>query len=108
MERSIPVQLHAFYDARGISALAFRCKHEEACRAQSPQFTTAQETYVGPDYESGRLPRLLFMSLDSGSLDANPASRTMEAVRRRVLAGEVSRLPKGKHWYETHDLALTL
>src|SRR5665213_1009431 len=108
MERSTAVQLHTFYDTKGISALAFRCRHQGACSAQSPRFITAQETYVGPDYEDGHLPRLLFMSLDSGSLDSDPASRTMEAVRRRVLSDDVSRMPKGKHWYETHDLALTL
>lgn len=100
-------QLREYYEAQGISALGFCCKHQTACKTQSPRFTAAQETYVGPDY-GNTVPRLVIMSLDSGSLDADPTTRTMDAVRRRVLAGDVHRLRKVNHWYQTHRLALTL
>ena len=100
-------RLREYYKAHGISALGFACQHQAACSAESPRFTTAQESFVGPDYGT-RLPRLVFLSLDSGRLDSNPAIKTMEAVRRRVLADDVHRMPKGKHWYQTHRLALDL
>jgi hypothetical protein len=71
-------------------------------------FTGPKETFVGPEYAASGLPRLVFLSLDSGSARTDPAMRTMEAVRRRELARDVQQLPKNKHWYLTHELALTL
>jgi hypothetical protein len=100
--------LRAYYAAQGIGAVAFRCPHLPECSSLSPRFTPATESYIGPEYESGTLPRLLFLSLDSGSGEADPTKRTLEAVRQRILADDVDSLPKGKHWYVTHELAWVL
>lgn len=69
-------ELHSYYDAHGIGARRFACLHRHQCAAESPRFTTAKEAYVGSEYEKGTLPRLLFLSLDSGSADAGPATKT--------------------------------
>jgi len=101
-------QLRAYYDANGISAVGFCCKHQAECSAGAPGFTAAKETFVGPKYITSGLPRLVFLSLDSGSGKSEPATRTMEAVQRRNLDRNFHELPKNNHWYQTHDLALTL
>jgi uracil-DNA glycosylase family 4 len=100
--------LRDFYDREGIAAERFRCRHEKACRGAGGTFTTAKESYVGLEYERGTLPRLLFLSLDSGSSNPVAAQRTLEAVRRHELAEHVDGLHKGKHWYLTHELAWVL
>ncbi len=102
---SVVNELRAFYDANRIGALSFNCKHRRSCSAASAVFIPAQETYVGPDYGARGLPRLLFLSLDSGHLDPDPNARTMEALQRRTIANDVYALPRGKHWYQTHALA---
>lgn len=101
-------RLNAFYESHGISPVGFRCPSLTACSADSPNFTTAKASFVGPAYEDGQLPRLLFLSLDSGSADPDPRQRTTKAVRRQNLATDVAALPKNKHWYRTHELALVL
>ena len=73
--------LHEYDDVHGIGSLSCACRHRDRCAAESPGFTTAKEAYVGPGYEAGTLPRLLFLSLDSGSADADPATKTLEANR---------------------------
>jgi hypothetical protein len=101
-------RLRVYYDEKGIGAARFRCAHETACRGAGGSFTTAKESFVGPEYERGNLPRLLFLSLDSGSGRPNPGDRTLQAVRAQELATDVNALPKGKHWYLTHELAFYL
>ena len=101
-------KLNAFYDSHGISPVGFRCTSRSTCSADSPDFTEAKASFVGPSYEARQLPRLLFLSLDSGSAHSNPWQRTAEAVRRQELATDVAALHKGKHWYRTHELALEL
>ena len=86
--------LKAYYEANGISALDFRCQHAYQCGADSPRFTAAKESYVGPEYEAGNGPRLLFLSLDSGSADVDPFARTLAAVRAQTLVRDVATLPK--------------
>jgi hypothetical protein len=81
--------LRNYYDERGIGALEFRCPHATSCRGAGGAFTTAKESFVGPEYEKGTLPRLLLLSLDSGSGHPRPADRTLEAVRRQELAERV-------------------
>lgn len=103
---NITNELEKYYKDCGISPLDFHCKHAEVCRGQNPDFTEANQAYVGTEYEKGTLPRLLFLSLDSGSNEPEPSRRTMAAVRyweeNHVI---VSDLPKARHWYETHDVA---
>ena len=101
-------KLNAFYDSHGISPVGFHCTSLSTCSADSPDFTEAKASFVGPSYEARQLPRLLFLSLDSGSAHCNPWQRTAEAVRRQELATDVAALHKGKHWYRTHELALEL
>jgi len=54
------------------------------------------------------LPRLLFLSLDSGSASQDPRDRTLKAVRRQNVECAVDDLPKQRHWYRTHELARAL
>ncbi|MDD2297747.1 MAG: uracil-DNA glycosylase family protein [Sphaerochaetaceae bacterium] len=69
-------------------------------------FTGPKSAYVSAGYERGELPRLLFLSLDSGSAEREPDKRLPEAVRRQEeIDCAVLSLPKGLHWYRTHELA---
>lgn len=63
---------------------------------------------MGPRYGEGTLPRLLFLSLDSGEGRRDPQQRTGEAVRRQALDCDVAALPKNRHWYRTHEMAWEL
>ena len=101
-------RLNAFYSSRGISPVGFRCPSRTVCSANSPHFTEAKASFVGPCYEERTLPRLLFLSLDSGSGRPDPQQRTVEAVRMRELARDVGALPRNKHWYRTHEMAFEL
>lgn len=101
-------KLTAFYESHGISPVDFRCPSRSVCSAHSPHFTEAKASHVGPLYESRHLPRLLFLSLDPGSVDPDPQQRTAEAVRCQNLATDVEALPKNKHWYRTHEMAFEL
>lgn len=65
-------------------------------------------SFVGPRYGRRSLPRLLFLSLDSGSGRSDPRERTAEAVRQRIVDCDVTALPKNKHWYRTHEMAFEL
>lgn len=97
--------LRQYYGACGISADHFHCKHQASCSAGHDGFVPAKEAYVGRAYEAGLLPRLLFLSLDSGSSEPQ---QTLEVVRLAEERRQIDRLPKGRHWYRTHQLALTL
>lgn len=103
-------QLSEYYKLKGISAIDFNCPHYHSCSATSPQtFTTAKEAFVSSGYVKHELPRIVFLSLDSGSAEKDPHLKTLESVRiweeekENVLA-----LPKNKHWYRTHELAYTI
>lgn len=100
--------LREYYDRHGIGAMSFSCPYSSSCSAGAPRFTTAKESFVGPEYERGTLPRLLFLSLDSGSADTEPSRRTLQAVRAHELNEDVDTLHKAQHWYLTHELALVL
>ncbi len=101
-------ELVSFYRRSGILSTSFSCEQHESCRGSCPSFTEAKSAYVGPDYEKGTLPRLLFLSLDSGSADGDPRQRTPEAVRLQEVTCDVGSLHRGKHWYRTHELAWVL
>ena len=60
---------------------------------------------VSKGYEQGVLPRLLFLSLDSGKDHENPELRLPLSVRKRMESVDVSSIPKNRHWYRTHVLA---
>ena len=101
-------RLTTFYDSHAISPVDFRCPSRAVCAANSPRFSEATASFVGPRYEEGTLPRLLFLSLDSGCGRSHPELRTAEAVRARELATDVDALPKNRHWHRTHELAHVL
>ena len=103
---SIPCDLYRYYEAQGILATHFTCPHHDECSKDSPCFTGPKAAYVGGRYEyahDARLPRLLFVSLDSGSAERNPTNRLPEAVRAQTIALCLG--PKTRHWYRTHELA---
>ena len=106
---NILTRLAAYYEAKGIApADPFRCRHVKECSTGSPLFTTAKASFVGSEYAKGNGPRLLFLSLDSGSAETDWRRRTIEAVQHHELQENVGALHKGKHWYLTHKLACVL
>jgi hypothetical protein len=103
-------QLSEFYKSKGISALEFKCPYFNSCSQFAPKtFTTAKEAFVSSGYVEHEYPRILFLSLDSGSASNDPKLKTLEAVRKQEECEQrVLFLPKNKHWYRTHELAFTL
>jgi len=101
-------ELRTYLDRNSIGAQSFACRYGPVCSSAGGTFTTAKESFVGPEYEKGTLPRLLFLSLDSGSAEADPRLKTLEAVRAQELTTDILTLPRGRHWYETHELAWVL
>lgn len=101
-------QLARYYKDNGILSTSFTCPHKEQCRGDSQKFTGPKSAFVSTGYEnkSGTLPRLLFLSLDSGSGDKDDRKRLPEALRQQEEKDrDVLALHKGKHWYKTHELA---
>ncbi len=109
MQAKILKTLQSYYEEQKIAAHGFDCPHRDECSTESPGFTEAKASYVGPLYgETAKLPRLLFLSLDSGSADEEPENRTLEGVRKWNVECDVERLPRNRHWYRTHELAQRL
>jgi len=102
--------LIAYYRKNGISAIGFNCPNYVSCsRDNTKLFTTAKEAFVSTGYVAHTLPRLAFVSLDSGSAVTDPSLKTLESVRLWEEEKEnVLMLPKNKHWYRTHELAYTI
>lgn len=97
--------LEKYYKKNGISAVNFNCKHYYDCKKDSLNFTKAKEATVGEEYEKGEIPRLLFISLDSGSAEKDPRRRTLEYNRKWQRLHHVYEWDQYKHWYKTHQLA---
>jgi len=98
--------LHRYYEGAGILATQFTCQHKVECRGSSASFTGPNSAFVGEHYEDAHrfgLPRLLFVSLDSGSGDPDSEKRLPHAVRS--WATEHCLGPKNRHWYRTHEHA---
>lgn len=106
---SIIDDVRCYYDEQNISPANFHCGHHADCKGDCETFTEAREPYIGRHYEGGTLPRLLFLSLDSGSSDAHPEKRTLKAVREwRETQCVIETCQESTHWYRTHELALRL
>ncbi len=91
-----------YYRENGIHSLRFRCQYKRACSSNSPNFTGPKSAFV-PDKYNDSFPRIAFLSLDSGDSVIDPHERTPKAVRRQEqIECKVTKLPKGRHWYETH------
>ena len=103
-------QLAGYYISKGISAIHFNCPYFRSCSRTAPQtFTTAKESFVSSGYVEHTLPRIVFLSLDSGSAEKDPTLKTLESVRKWEEEMEnIHMLPRNKHWYRTHELAYTI
>ena len=101
--------LTTYYRGQGILSTHFTCPHKAECEGDCTTFTGPKSAFVSTGYERHDLPRLLFLSLDSGSGDSDDRERLPEAVRRQgeldsdVLS--VKGRTKNHHWYRTHELA---
>lgn len=104
------IELNAYYIRHGISALDFHCPYFSSCSRKYPNtFTTAKESFVSSGYVDHKLPRIVFISLDSGSAETDPTLKTLERVRMWEEENQnVLGLEKNKHWYRTHELAYTI
>ena len=99
-------ELERYYYANGILSTAFNCSFKEQCSHDCDAFTGPKSAFVGSGYEGRSLPRLLFISLDSGSAETHDEKRLPAAIRQQEeIDLNVQRLHKGKHWYLTHELA---
>ena len=101
-------ELSQYYETNGISALKFSCPHYEECSRGCESFTKSKEAFVSTGYENQDLPRLLFISLDSGDADPKAKNRTLQKIREQEeFYFEISSLKDKQyaHWYRTHELA---
>jgi len=101
-------KLQTYYVANGICPLNFKCAHYSSCvsRAQNKQkFTKGHGIWIGTEYEKSKVPKLLFLSLDSGSAELDPNKRTMEAAREWNLKWLPGKGDKPRHWYRTQQFA---
>ena len=101
-------KLKKYHVDNAISPLNFNCKYFSSCvsKAQNKgKFTKGHGIWVGTEYEKGKVPKLLFLSLDSGSAELDPNKRTMEAAMKWNQAWLPGKGDKPKHWYRTHQFA---
>ncbi len=98
-------KLEKYYESNGILATTFTCEHKKSCRDSCTSFTGPKSAFVSDGYAKRLLPRVLFLSLDSGSAFRAANKRTPTAVRTQEEARNIGALPKNRHWYRTHELA---
>jgi hypothetical protein len=101
-------KLQKFHDENNISPLNFNCKHYNSCISKAENrknFTKGHGIWIGPEYEKGKVPKLLFLSLDSGSAELDPNKRTMGAAKEWNLKWLPGKGDKPRHWYRTHQFA---
>lgn len=102
------VELESMYRRQGILATDFACRYKSQCSAGCDNFSEAKSAFVSSGYASGKVPRLLFLSLDPGSTDKTlgPEARLPSQVREyEELNRDFAGLNKARHWYRTHQLA---
>jgi len=106
-------ELEKYYSEKGILSTNFTCA-KECWKGHEEKFTGPKSSYVGEEYEKGTLPRLLFLSLDSGDGTRNAENNLPDAIRKGVInyvfknRKEQKGSYKVKHWYRTHELAICL
>ena len=109
MAESMLDALTIYYQGEGILSTHFICPHKAECEGDCKTFTGPKSAFVSTGYERHDLPRLLFLSSDSGGGASDDRERLPAAVRKQgevdldVLS--VSGLYKRHHWYRTHELA---
>jgi hypothetical protein len=103
-------ELDLYYRKSGIHSETFRCCCQISCKSAVPPngtFTEAKSAYVGPGYENGVRPRLLFIGLDPGEGREwpNEQQRTPAAIQKKILSD-----PPGdkQHWWGTLRFALRI
>ncbi len=104
-------RLERYYQRNGISPTTFKrfgCPYKKdcvSCATSSSRFVCGREALVTSGYEGHALPRLLFLSADSGSSDENSGRKavgTGEWEERECVPGEI---PRPRHWREVHEIA---
>ncbi len=87
-------RLYRYYEDKGILSTSFACLHKKQCSAGSPDFTGPKSAFVSTGYEnrSSNLPRLLFLSLDSGSIP--------------IILGAYGAFNRQRNYDKTKELAL--
>jgi len=99
-------ELENYYYRNGILSTHFTCLSKNQCKSGCAGFTGPKSAFVSTCYETHSLPRLLFLSLDSGSGEKVDKKRLPAAVRQQnEFERDTLSLPKHKHWYRTHELA---
>ncbi|WP_462137730.1 uracil-DNA glycosylase family protein [Candidatus Mycalebacterium sp.] len=99
-------KLENYYKENGILSTSFTCEYKGDCKGDCKTFTGPKSAFVSSGYEKGKLPRLLFLSLDSGKGSKDSKERLPSAIRKKEESDrDVLKLHKSKHWYRTHELA---
>jgi hypothetical protein len=102
-------RLKEYYDKCGISSLNFHCQYYDSCCQvvkDLSKFATGRAVDVGTEYQKGILPRLLFLSLDSGSAPLDPRKRSFDAPQNQNGGWlPASKRELNQHWYITHQFA---
>ena len=75
-------ELANYYAENGILSTDFTCKFRENCQGDCEAFTGPKSAFVSSGYADNELPRLLFLSLDSGSGDPVAENRLPAAVQK--------------------------
>lgn len=105
-------ELTDFYSENGILSTNFHCKYYPRCNGgtDANHLERGKSAYVGREYENHSLPRILFVSLDMGSVEdfETPEQRTPEGVRALEENRAWWVFNSLLHWYETHHFALTM
>ncbi len=98
--------LKSYYQIHGIGAESFHCAHWCECSRDSPTATTAAEPHIGPLFGAG-LPRLAFLSLDTGRDINEWGSRGIERMDNWRPGEEKAATgpEKSRHWYRTCEIA---
>lgn len=97
--------LERYYREQGILSTVFTCPHQDDCKGGRDKFTGPKSAFVSVEYERRNLPRLLFLSLDSGWGAEDPKDRLPEAVRRDEMDSDIRDQRGNRHWFLTHELA---
>ncbi len=94
MAETMLQRLYRYYEDKGILSTSFACLHKKQCSAGSPDFTGPKSAFVSTGYENRRsnLPRLLFLSLDSGSIPI------IQVLMARSTGNAIMIRPKNSLW----------
>ena len=98
-------ELRKYYKHNGILSTHFNCPYKKICKGDNHKFYGPKSSYVSIGYEEGKLPKILFLSLDPAVSERDPIKRLPKSIRKIAQNRNVDELPKNLHWYKTHELA---